>query len=200
MKLLTSSASPFSLKVIVVAHELGLARSLELVDTHVRPYERNQEILHLNPLAQVPTLILDDGTALHDSRVICEYLDEIAGGGIFPEDAAARWRALTEQSVSDGILAAALIARYERVARPPGLRWSAWLDGHVDKIVTGLSYVEAHTPDHGRIDIGTISLACMIAYIDFRFPDLDRKEKFPESNRWYAIFRQRPSMQAKQLY
>jgi glutathione S-transferase len=199
VKLLTSPASPFSLKVLIAAHELGLADSVEPVDAHVRPYERNREILNLNPLAQVPTLILDDGRTLHDSRVICEFLNELGGGELFPVPGAARWRALTEQSISDGILAAALIARYERAARPPEMRWDAWLNGHIDKILTGLSYVEAHIPDDDRIDIGTISLACAIAYVDFRFPDLNRKQTFPALDRWYAIIRERPSLRAKQL-
>lgn len=199
LKLLTASTSPFSLKVLIVAHELGLTAQLEPIETHVRPHERNRSILDLNPLAQVPTLVLDDGGTLHDSRVICDYLNEIAGGAIVPASGPARWLALKEQSIADGILTAALVARYEHAFRPAELRWSAWLDGHIDKIQTGLAYIETHIPEQGRVDIGTISFACVMKYIDFRFPDLARREKYPLSERWHARFGERPSMRSKSL-
>lgn len=199
MKLLTASTSPFSLKVLVVAHELGLASRLEMVETHARPTDRNRGILNLNPMAQVPTLVLDDGSTVHDSRVICEYLNDMARGDLFLAGKAARWRALTEQSIGDAILAGAIIARYERTLRPPELRWGPWLEGHLDKIRTGLAYIEEHCPDAQRIDIGTIGFACAMAYIDFRFPDLDRRNKYPVGERWYAQFRERASMRAKPL-
>lgn len=200
MRLLTSGTSPFSLKVHVVAHELSLLEDIETVDTHVRAYDRNRDILDLNPLAQVPTLILDDGTTIHDSRVICEYLNDLTHGDLIPKDGSARWRALTQQSIADGILTSALIARYERVARPQHLRWQLWLDGHIDKIMTGMAYIDANTLEpREATDIGEISMACAISYIEFRFPDIGLSEHYPTCAAWYRQYKARPSMRSKVL-
>src|SRR5260221_10537422 len=114
MKLFFSPASPFVRKVLVVAIELGMEGRIERLPSAVHPVNRDQAVVAKNPLGQVPTLLLDDGTPLHDSRVICEYLDAQAGGArLFPAPGAARWQALTEQSVADGLLDAAILSRYE---------------------------------------------------------------------------------------
>lgn len=200
MKLLTSPTSPFALKVLMVAHELGIASRIELEEVHVSPYDRNRAILDLTPLAQVPTLVLDGGRSLYDSRVICEYLDATFGAGALHGEGESRWRALTEQTIGDGLMAAALIARYERMARPAGKQWNAWLDGHLDKIVTVLAHVEDKARSlAGRVDIGTITLACAFAYVDFRFADLDRAARFPKGERWYVGFRQRKAISGLRL-
>lgn len=111
MKLFYSPTSPFVRKVMVVAHELGLADRLERLPSAAHPVNRDKSIISHNPLGQVPTLLTDDGQVLADSRVICEYLDDLAGGGLFPKAGAARWRALVDQTLGDGLLGAALLAR-----------------------------------------------------------------------------------------
>ena len=63
--------SPFARKVLVLAHELGVREQISLQDTD--PHS-DESLRSANPLCKIPTLILDDGRALYDSRVICEYL------------------------------------------------------------------------------------------------------------------------------
>mgnify|MGYP001964464893 CR=1 FL=1 len=119
MKLLYAPTSPFVRKVMVCAHLTGQAGQIEWLASAAHPVNRDARIAGHNPLAKVPTLILPDGKALYDSRVICEYLAEAAGDTqLFPAGPA-RWVALTRQALGDGLLDAALLARYEqRPARP----------------------------------------------------------------------------------
>ena len=112
MKVYYSPASPFVRKVLVSAHELGLADRIELLSCAAHPINRDQEIVAHNPLGQVPTFFTDDGSVIYDSRVICEYLDSFSPGRLLGSGES-RWRALTEQSLADGLLDAALLARYE---------------------------------------------------------------------------------------
>ena len=194
MKLIYAAASPFARKVLVVAHEVGLDDGIEIETAAAHPVERNAGIRAKNPLGQIPTLTLDDGTSLYDSRVICEYLDEKAGGSIFPRGAA-RWRALVEQALADGLMAAALLARYEATVRPEALRWDGWSGGQMGKITDALDTFETSLPEAGeRVDIGTISIACALGYLDFRFGHFDWRAERPATAGWYERFSARPSM------
>src|SRR5487761_2556315 len=128
MKLFFSPTSPYVRKCLVVAHELDVHDRLQLLPSQAHPVQRDAQIIRSNPLGKVPTLLCDDGSVLYDSRVICEYLDTLHGGSLFTRVGAARWQALTLQSLADGMLDAALLARYEQAARPEALRWNDWLD------------------------------------------------------------------------
>lgn len=197
MKLFSSGASPYVRKCMVVAHELGLAGRIEHLAAAAHPVNRDPTIVRSNPLGKVPTLITDDGTALYDSRVICEYLDDLGGGSLFPRTGAQRWRSLTEQSLGDGILDAALLARYEGAMRPEALRWADWSAGQLDKIVCGLGVIEAGAPAMGaRVDIGTITLGCVLGYLDLRFAHLEWRSAHPQAAAWFETFNARPAMQA----
>lgn len=197
MKLFHSPLSPFVRKVMVVAHELGLAEGLELLPSAAHPTKRDANILALHPLAQVPTLITDDGRALADSRVICEYLDALGGGAVFPRSGPARWLALTDQSTADGILDAALLTRYELTVRAEGERSSAWIAGQADKIESALDTFEAGVATLAeRVDIGTITVACALGYLDLRLPDLAWRRRSPDLATWFEDFDARPSMRA----
>src|SRR4051794_40691932 len=114
MKIYFSPASPYVRKVMVVAHELRLADRIERLPSAAGPVVRDATIRQHNPIGQVPTFFTDDGTVLYDSRVICEYLDDF-GGGTFFGSGPARWRNLTDAALGDGLLGAALLARYEAV-------------------------------------------------------------------------------------
>ncbi|MFD0668740.1 glutathione S-transferase [Ramlibacter sp. MAHUQ-53] len=195
MKIYFSPFSPYVRKCLVAAHELGLADRLELLPSNAHPVQRDRQIIETNPLGKVPTFFTDDGLALYDSRVICEYLDTLAGGTLFPRSGRARWQALTLQSLGDGILDAALLARYEDVARPEAIRWPEWRAAQLDKAETSLAHLEAH-PEllEGRVDIGSLAVGCALWYLDLRFPDLGWRHRFPGVAAWYAGFSQRPSM------
>ncbi|TDR90497.1 glutathione S-transferase family protein [Enterovirga rhinocerotis] len=196
MKLHHSPSSPFVRKVMVVAHELGLADRIEIVKTTAHPIDRNDAIRVENPLGQVPTLTLADGRALYDSRVICEYLDATAGGALFGTGDA-RWRAITEQALADGLLGAALLTRYEMTLRSDSGRFDAWIQGQMAKVEDALDRFEAILADAGdRLDIGTITIGCGLGYLDFRFADLGWREGRPAASGWFERFGARPSMVA----
>jgi glutathione S-transferase len=195
MKILFSPTSPYVRKCLVAAHELGLGDQVQLLPSNAHPVQRDQEIIRSNPLGKVPTFFTDDGQVLYDSRVICEYLDDLAGGALFPASGAKRWETLTLQSLGDGVLDAALLARYEDVARPEPLRWPEWRAGQLDKAETSLAHLNARpTLLEGRVDIGAIAVGCALWYLDLRFPEFEWRIRFPEVARWAEAFGRRPSM------
>lgn len=197
MKLYYSITSPFVRKCMVVAHHLGLADQIEKLPSAAHPVSRDKTILPSNPLGQVPTLITDDGAAMFDSRVVCEYLDSLGKGNFFPSKGAARWRVLTEQSLADGILDAALLLRYEGAVRPEELRWRDWTAGQMDKITVGLEHFDkAVDVNAQRLDIGAVALGCALGYLDFRFADYDWRSQCPNLAAWYEVFARLPAMQA----
>ena len=117
MKLLYARPSPFVRKVMVALHETGLTDRVECVRTQVAMDAPNAELMRDNPLSKLPTLILEDGTALFDSRVICEYLDGMHDGvKLFPADPAARFQALRWQALGDlGVDRREAVGRVENV-------------------------------------------------------------------------------------
>lgn len=194
MKLYHSLTSPFVRKVVVCAMELGLDAKIQRHKAGAHPISRNAEIVVDNPLGQVPTLITDQGLALYDSRVICEYLDQQGGGGkMFPRDSS-RWQALVEQSAGDGLLDAGLLLRYE-LLRPEAMRFAEWTSGQMEKITCALDQFETWAPGFGgRVDIGTISVGCALGWFDFRFASHDWRSSRPILAAWFKTFDARPAM------
>lgn len=196
MKIYFSPFSPYVRKCLVAGHELGLNDRIELLPSNANPVQRDQEIIAKNPLGKVPTFFADDGQVLYDSRVICEFLNDLAGGTLFPRAGKARWETLTLQSLGDGMLDACLLARYEDVARPEALRWTAWRAAQLDKVETSLAHLEANPQQlEERVDIGSLTVGCALWYLDLRFAELDWRSRYPKVARWFAAFSQRPSMQ-----
>lgn len=197
MKLHSSPASPFGRKVKVLAHETGLFSNLTISLAPTSPVGPDIGLVGDNPLGKIPCLVLDDGTALYDSCVICEYLDTTHSGvPMFPGRGPARWAALRLQALGDGIMDAALLARYETFLRPEPFRWPAWLDGQLDKVARALDALEtADAGDFGdRIDVGTITVACALGYLEFRFAMLAWRTGRPRLAAWFERFAARPSM------
>ena len=197
MKLLFSPTSPYVRKCLVVARELGLDGRIALLPANAHPVNRDANLVASNPLGKVPTFITDDGQVLYDSRVICEYLNDLGSGNLFPAGGAQRWEALTLHALADGMLDAALLARYEDAVRPEALRWPEWRAGQVDKLETSLAHLEARPALlQDRLDIGSLALACAIWYLDLRYADLAWRGRYPKVAAWYQTFSQRPSLQA----
>lgn len=197
MKLFYSTTSPYVRKCMVTAHELGVDGRIQLLPSNAHPVNRDATLVGHNPLGKVPSFVTDDGVDLYDSRVICEYLDSTFGPRLFPREGAARWQALVLQSLADGILDAALLARYEEAVRPEALRWADWHAGQMDKIRTSLQSLEDRPQQlQGRVDIGTIALACSLLYLDLRFDAWGWRTRFPQVAAWAADFLKRPSLQA----
>ena len=135
---------------------------------------------------------------LFDSPVICEYLDsQHKGRKLFPRKGRARWVALRQQAMGDGLLDAALLARYEGFLRPEDKRWPDWSKGQIKKIDGVLDRLEAEAKSlKGKPGIGTITIACALGYLDFRFASHDWRGKRPRLAKWFATFSKLPSMKA----
>jgi glutathione S-transferase len=192
-KLFYSPASPYARKVRVVAAEKGVA--LEVVNAPLSPIARNADVAAANPLGKVPTLLLDDGTALYDSRVITAWLDAQAPSPRLIPDGIARWAVLTQEALADGLLDAALLHRYEHILRPEDKRWDGWAAGQWAKITATLEALEHAAAKFGaRADVGTIAVGCALGYLDFRFADKPWRAAHPHLAAWFEAFAARPSM------
>ena len=199
MKLFYSPPSPYVRKSLVVAHELGLRARIELLPAAAHPINRDRTVVAHNPLGKIPTLVTDEGTALYDSNVICEYLNELGKGNLIPPRGPARWTVLTEHALADGMLDAAVLVRYETVLRPEPLRWNDWITGQMEKVTSGLDQIEQRASGFGdRVDLGTIAFGCALGYLDFRYASLAWRDKHPNASAWFERFSARPSMVATQ--
>lgn len=199
MRLLFAPTSPFVRKVMICAHLTGQAGRIERLESAAHPVRRDPRIAAHNPLAKVPTLILDDGQALYDSRVICEYLASLADGhAIFPAPGPHRWTALTRQALGDGLLDAALLARYELTARPPEVQWPTWREALLTKVAASLEAIETIAAELSQAQptIGEIAIGCGLGYLDFRFTELDWRSRCPKAAQWNEQFQRLPAMHA----
>jgi glutathione S-transferase len=191
MILRSSPASPYVRKVRIAADLLGLSGKIELRDVDLN--DPTDSIRVQNPVGKIPALILADGTAYYDSRVIVEYLDHLSGGGhLIPRDTKARFAALRLQALCDGILDACLLLVYEGRYRPAEMHVQSWLDRQDGKVARGLAELEAAPPKlQPAIDplpnVGQITLACLLGYRDLRFAGTWRKE-YPNLVAWLDEF------------
>ena len=195
MKLLGSPPSPYTRKVRVVLAEKKIDCEFEVVD--VNPAE-NPVNAH-NPLGKVPTLQLDDGTALFDSRVIVEFLDSVSPiSRLIPDDnrervAVRRWEAL-----ADGTLDAGLLIRYESL-RPKKEQSKAWTDKQTGKLTRGLAMIALELADkpwcHGdRYTLADIAAGCCLGWVEFRRPGgIEWRGDYPNLARYYDRLMERPA-------
>jgi glutathione S-transferase len=191
-KLFYSPASPYARKVLAAAAEKGVA--IEVVPVSLSPTARNAEVAAANPLGKVPTLVLDDGAALYDSRVITAWIDAQPGPALVP-NGAARWAVMTQEALGDGLLDAALLYRYENFLRPEERRWPEWTSGQMAKIDAALDNFEQLAPGFaGRVDLGTVAIGCALGYLDFRFAAKPWRDARPKLASWFDEFAKRPSM------
>ena len=195
MKLRYSPTSPYVRKITVLAHETGQKDKIELVATNFA--DPANGLSAQNPLAKVPALILENGTTLYDSPVICEYLDSLHGGTkMFPASGDARWTALRRQALADGIMDAGIL-RIGEQRRPANEQSPSWLVKQKDVMARGLDALEAEIGSFGRnADIGSITVGCAVAYALFRFGGDKPLDNRPKLKAWYETFSQRPSMVA----
>jgi glutathione S-transferase len=196
VQLYFNPASPYVRKVRITAHELGLSEKIELISVSLTPVSPHAGVRASNPLGKIPALIIEGGVTLYDSPVICEYLDALAGGSrIFPPAGPARWTALRRQALADGIMDAAVLTRYEQAVRPKELQWPDWVQGQLLKIRSALDALEReHLGD--SLDIGTISIASALGYLDLRFAGEAWRTSRPRLSAWLASMSKRPSIAA----
>jgi glutathione S-transferase len=199
MKLFYQSHSPYARKVLVFAHEAGLADRLEVIHQETSPVQRNADVFALNPLGKVPVLVCDDQSVLFESSVICEYLDGLhEGRKLLPSLPSLRYPALLNQALATGLADAGIAARWESERRPEALRWPPLLEGHLHKVIATCDYLEVHRADHKHVDIGDIALATALSWIEFRHVH-DFHAGRPRLTDWYRRFCARPSMMATTL-
>lgn len=195
MKLFYSARSPFVRKVMVVAKETGLDSRIECVT--VDPWTPDLALAAVNPLGKVPALVTDDGVALYDSFVICEYLDGLHNGpDLVPHLGTERLRALRLEALADGITEAAVLRRME-MTRPDGERSDKWAQFQAQTVDRGLNALELEVQDWTQqLQLGQIAAACALGYLDFRFPADHWRATRPNLAEWYGRIAQRPSMKS----
>ena len=197
MKLHWSPRSPYVRKVMIVAHELGLTDRLETVRTVVGGTTPHVALMRDNPLGKIPTLVLEDGTALYDSPVICEYLDTLHDGPKLFPPWPERMTALRRLALGDGMLDIALawvgerFRSTERQSAPHMALWEAKISACVDALET-----EAGALATGALTIGHIGIGVALSYLDFRFDDLRWREGHGRLAAWHTTFAARPSVVA----
>jgi glutathione S-transferase len=189
MILRSAVPSPFGRKVLIAISVLGINDvKLEPADT----MDARDSVRAQNPLGKIPVLILEDGTAFYDSRVILEYLDYRAGGGkIIPREGDQRFAALRLQALCDGILDASILQVYEGRWRAAEKHEQKWLDHQAGKVARALKLLETAPPTLAATPqlphVGQIALACALGYRDFRFGGTWRGEH-PRLVAWLESF------------
>ncbi len=185
MRLRYSPTSPFVRKVLISADLLGLAERIELVPSDTM--NPQDDLRSINPLGRVPTLELDDGASLVDSRVICDYLNTFAGGSLLPADLEARARVHSDVCVADGICEASLLIRYEAMFHEAGHVSPRWIDHQAGKAARAMAYFETNPP-RGAVTLDHVALACALGYRDFRFEGAWRADH-PRLVAWLDAFK-----------
>jgi len=178
--------SPFVRMVRIAASLLSLTDRIELKETDSNA--PSADFLEDNPLGKIPTLILEDGTTLFDSRVIITYLADMAEGVSILPDGPERYLALRMQALAIGLMDAALLQVYEGRFRPEEKRHRPWLDRQGGKVSRALASLEAAPPEiAGTPHVGHIALACALGYLDLRFEGRWR-EGHPKLVAWLDTF------------
>jgi glutathione S-transferase len=169
---------------MVCAIARGIDNRIETVGSN--PHVSPDDLLRSNPLSKIPCLVLEDGTAVYDSPVICEYLDSIGEAtGLFPSSGTPRWvRISVMHALADGIMDAA-VARRMRFGKPVDETRAAFLGRQKAAVDRGLARLEAEPPQ-GLTDIGAIAVACALGYLDFRFADEPWRDAHPKLAAWFA--------------
>ena len=192
-----SPRSPYVRKVMIAAHEMGLADRLRTVRTVVGGATPHLDLMTRNPLGKIPTLELADGTVLYDSPVICKFLDTLhAGARLFPVGPE-RFTALRRLALGDGMLDVAIgwmlerLRPAERQSAPHCALWEAKLRACVDALEG-----EAAALTAAPFGIGHIAIGVALGYLDFRFGELAWRGGHPRLAGWQAEFDARPSVRA----
>jgi len=194
MKLLGSLTSPYTRKVRIVLAEKRIECELELVDVNAP----DNPVLARNPLSKIPTLVLDDGTSLFDSRVIVEFLDNASPiARLIPADKRARVAVRRWEALADGVLDAGLLVRYESL-RPKKEQSAGWTAKQLGKMNRGIEMLAADLGDRSlcfgeRYSLADIALGCCLGWVAFRLPSIDWRDQYPPLARHFDRLMTRPA-------
>jgi glutathione S-transferase len=197
LRLYGSSRSPFVRKVLVFAHETGLAGAVRLVPATVGLALPDPALMAISPLNRIPALCTDAGLVLCDSSLICEYLDSLHGAErLIPAGGEERWRVLQWNALAGGMLEQLVLWRFE-LLREPAARSEPLVAALELKVRSGLARFEADLPRlcERAFSIAHIALGCVLGYLDFRFAALDWRSAHPGLDPWHAALAERPSFQ-----
>ena len=195
MKLIGSLTSPYVRKVRIVFLEKKVDVDLELENV----WAPDTKIALNNPLGKVPCLILDDGEAIYDSRVIAEYVDTLSPvGKLIPAGSRERATVKTWEALADGVDDAGILARLEVTLRPTEQQSSEWLERQMGKINAALAQMSRELGDnawcHGnQMTLADIAVGCALGYMLFRFPNIAWQAQYPNLDALYQKLMQRPS-------
>jgi glutathione S-transferase len=195
MKLIGSLTSPYVRKVRIVFLEKKVDIDLELENV----WAADTKIALNNPLGKVPCLLLDDGEALYDSRVIAEYADTLSPvGKLIPVGSRERATVKTWEALADGIGDASILARLETTLRPVEQQSPAWLERQMGKINTGLSQMSKELGENtwchsNQMTLADIAVGCALGFLLLRFPNIAWQAQYPNLNTLYQKLMQRPS-------
>ena len=197
MKLIGSLTSPYVRKVRIVMAEKKLDCQFVLEDV----WSADTQMARYNPLGKVPCLLMDGGEALHDSRVIVEYLDTLSPvGKLLPPSGRERAEVKTWEALADGLLDAAILARLEATwpGRTAEQRSQAWIDRQMDKIAHTLRAMSLGLGDKPHcsgiyLSLSDLAVGCALGYLDFRFPQIDWRSAHPNLARLATKLNQRTS-------
>jgi len=194
LKLVGSAASPFARKARIVAAEKRIEYAWQLAN----PWAADSGVADLNPLGKVPVLVLDDGTALYDSRVICEFLDAVSPiGRLLPADNRERIEVRRWEALADGIVDAGALARAEG-QRPSHEQSPSWTDRQMAKVARGLDALESQLGARAyccgnNLTLADVAVGACLGWLDFRFPQLGWRADRPNLARLAAKLAERPS-------
>ncbi|WP_438978374.1 glutathione S-transferase N-terminal domain-containing protein [Polynucleobacter sp.] len=195
MKLIGSLTSPYVRKVRIVFLEKKVDVDLELENV----WAADTKIALNNPLGKVPCLILDDGEAIYDSRVIAEYVDTLSPvGKLIPAGSRERATVKTWEALADGVDDAGILARLEVTLRPTEQQSSEWLERQMGKIDAALAQMSRELGEnawcHGnQMTLADIAVGCALGYMLFRFPNVTWQAQYPNLDALYQKLMQRPS-------
>ncbi len=194
MKLYSSPTSPYARKARILIIELGLENEIEITNTV--PMNNPDELQTSNPIGKVPCLVLGDGQSFYDSPVICEYIDANNGGKFLPSNGDARWDCLRRQALGDGVMDASFLRTMERL-KPDGEQSSLWLERWVNAIGRGVNAIEKDIAiSANRFDLGDITTACALGYLDLRHGDLDWRKDRQSLADWFEKVSERLSVKS----
>ena len=194
LKLIGSPASPFARKARIVLAEKRIEYTWETQN----PWAADSTVSDLNPLGKVPVLVLEDGTALYDSRVICEFLDGVSPiGKLIPAGNRERIEVRRWEALADGIVDAGALARAES-QRPAHDRSAAWTERQMKKVARGLDALEGQLGARAfccgnNLTLADIAVGACLGWLDFRYPQLAWRDDRPNLERLAAKLVERPS-------
>lgn len=189
MQLHHSPTSPYVRKVVVTALLTKTFEDIQLVPASLTPLMPSAEVQRVNPLGKIPTLVLDDGTTLFDSPVICEYLDSLRKGvNLVPPTGEERWQVLRLNALADGLLEAAFAIRLESM-RPEERRFAPWIAAQQIKFDNALRALDSEAGTSlQKLSLGSIATGCALGWIDFRMPQVDWRSNQARLASWYQKF------------